>query len=159
MTTDRAFRGVLHNFLGTYTSRYSDYQGFWLFGFVVSALDELRVNLLAPGAPALPTPSALLVSLATQKFADQVQKARLHPSQLRAATLFLARQQAAVYGFVNGHRSLGHVVVFRATAVTDRDRSYSAEAEVFVAPHDPVIESRSATANVASDALPPNGAA
>jgi len=29
---------VLKNFLGTYTSRYSDFQGYWLFGFLVPGL-------------------------------------------------------------------------------------------------------------------------
>jgi hypothetical protein len=33
MVTPRAIRGMLRNFLGTYTSQYSDYKGYWLFGF------------------------------------------------------------------------------------------------------------------------------
>ena len=35
MPTRRVIKSVLHNFLGTYTSRYSDYNGYWLFGFMV----------------------------------------------------------------------------------------------------------------------------
>lgn len=47
MPTQRAIRGVLGNFLGTYTSRYSEHDGYWLFGLVVAELGELEVNLLA----------------------------------------------------------------------------------------------------------------
>ena len=32
---------MLHNFLGTVTSRYSEWHGYWLFGFVVSDLERL----------------------------------------------------------------------------------------------------------------------
>jgi hypothetical protein len=160
MTTDRAFRGVVRNFLSTYASRYSDYQGYWLFGFIVSSLSEFRVDLLTPAVPDPHTPSSALAAyLAHQKFTEQVQKARLDLSRLRGATLLLARKTPPVYGFVNGHRSAGHVIAFRATAVTETGRSYSAELEVFVAPHDPAIENRSASANATSEALPGNGAA
>ncbi len=34
MATRRAINGVLGNFLGTYVSRYSDYDSYWLFGFI-----------------------------------------------------------------------------------------------------------------------------
>ncbi len=34
----RIIKAVLDNFLGTYTSRYSDFHGYWLFGFLVKDL-------------------------------------------------------------------------------------------------------------------------
>ena len=46
MAKRRAIRGVLGNFLGTFTSRYSDYDGYWLFGFLVADLKDLRIDLL-----------------------------------------------------------------------------------------------------------------
>lgn len=36
MARRRVIKSVLHNFLGTYISRYSDFRGYWLFGFLVS---------------------------------------------------------------------------------------------------------------------------
>ena len=48
----RIIKGVLHNFIGTYTSRYSDYDGYWLFGMVVRDVAELRIDLLYPNVNA-----------------------------------------------------------------------------------------------------------
>ena len=36
MPTRNALKGVLAGFLGTYTSRNSDYRGYWLLGFLVA---------------------------------------------------------------------------------------------------------------------------
>jgi hypothetical protein len=46
MKPRRIIKGVLHNFLGTYTSRYSDYDGYWLFGMLVRDVEELSIDLL-----------------------------------------------------------------------------------------------------------------
>jgi hypothetical protein len=46
MPSSRTLRAVLHNTLGTYLSRYSDYDGYWLFGFLVPRLIELKFDLL-----------------------------------------------------------------------------------------------------------------
>ena len=47
MTSRRVIPGVLHNFLGTFTSRYSDFNGYWIFGFLVEKMDSVRIDLLA----------------------------------------------------------------------------------------------------------------
>ena len=47
MTTRKAIKSVLDNFLGTYISRYSDYDGYWLFGFLVKESPHLKINLLS----------------------------------------------------------------------------------------------------------------
>ena len=39
-------KGVLDNFLGTFTSRYLDHNGYWVFGMLVGDLGELRIDLL-----------------------------------------------------------------------------------------------------------------
>ncbi len=72
MATRRTMRGVLGNFLGTYTSRYSDFDGYWLFGFLVSDLGEFRIDLLAPNPGEPNTPLAVAVQLAAAKFDDQM---------------------------------------------------------------------------------------
>ena len=45
MATRRVIKSVLSNFLGTYVSRYSEYDGYLLFGFLVADFDEL-MNLM-----------------------------------------------------------------------------------------------------------------
>ena len=66
----RVIKGVLDNFLGTYTSRYTDYEGYWLFGLLVADLGEVEFDLLAAGgSPDSPLGVAELA--ASLKFADQ----------------------------------------------------------------------------------------
>jgi len=105
---------VLKNFLGTYTSRYSDFQGYWLFGFLVASLDELRINLLDP--PASPSEPAFGVAmrLAVEKFQDQVRKAGLARHRVQSAWLTLRRSPGTVRGTVNSHAGLGYRVEFVA---------------------------------------------
>src|SRR5262249_55253236 len=77
MATRKAIRGVLGTSPGTYTSRYSDSDGYWLFGFLVADLGELRIDLLAPPASDSEGPLGVAVRSAAAKFADQMQKAGL----------------------------------------------------------------------------------
>ena len=50
MTSRRVIPGVLHNFLGTFTSRYSDFDGYWVFGFLIESMDRVRIDLLSEAA-------------------------------------------------------------------------------------------------------------
>ena len=77
MATRRAFKGVLRNFLATYTSRYSDYDGYWVFGLIEGHLDGLQIDLRGStealqGMPQL----SEAVRIARQKFAEQLGKQR-----------------------------------------------------------------------------------
>ena len=42
MPTRRVIKSVLRNLLGTLTSRYSDWHGYWLLGFVVKDLEPIE---------------------------------------------------------------------------------------------------------------------
>ncbi len=141
MATRRVIKGVLHSFLGTYSSRYSDYRGYWLFGLLVSDLDELIVNLLGP-VPNRPHPRWRLQKLAVTRFKDQVRKARLKPEQIREARLSIKRSPEVARGSVNDHLCAGWQVIFHARALMDDDRWYDCEQVLFVALHDPQVEQR-----------------
>lgn len=142
MATRRAIRGVLGTFLGTYVSRYSDFEGYWLFGYLISGLTELRINLLAADVGEEGTPLALAQRSAAGKFDDQMRKAGLVRAQIPEASLDLRRLPDSVEGCVNGHICIGHRLLFRAMAVMDNGRRYERELSVFVAPHDPKFELR-----------------
>jgi hypothetical protein len=43
----RSITGVLCGFLGTYTSRYSDFDGYWIFGFLVAQVVDVKFDLWA----------------------------------------------------------------------------------------------------------------
>ena len=45
MATADVIKSVLRNFLETFASRYTDYDGYWLFGFLVEHdLNELGIQ-------------------------------------------------------------------------------------------------------------------
>ena len=140
--TRRAIRGVLAAFLGTYVSRYSDYHGYWLFGFLVADLGELRINLLEHPAGESDDPLGLAVQSAVAKFADQLQKAGLVRPQVREAWLTIRKLPRPAVGLVNSVSCTGHDVSFSAMATMAAGRRYEREQIVFVAPHNAEVEAR-----------------
>jgi len=144
MSRRRTIKGVLHNFLGTYTSRYSDYDGYWLFGILAGENRELKIDLLNPSIGATEsTIVAIAVKLAAQKFREQVDKGNLSISCMREARLDITRLPDSVRGAVNGRVCAGYNFRFFARVVSDSGREYDSEMLAFVAPHDPAVESRS----------------
>lgn len=152
MTTRRAIQGVLEGFLGTYTSRYSDYNGYWLFGFLVADFQQLRVDLLADSVNVVKdTPASVAVELARAKFKDQVAKIGLSLECIQAAELEITRCPDVQPGMVNGHMGDGYEVLFRARATMDYGRGYECQRSLFVAPHHALCERRSARAKLTLD--------
>ncbi|HEY0101708.1 MAG TPA: hypothetical protein VGB76_22475 [Pyrinomonadaceae bacterium] len=140
----KAINGALHNFLETYASRYSDYDGYWIFGMLVRELEQFNIDLLnTVDDISDTTPMAAAVRFARANFKDQVEKAGLSLSCLREANLAIIKSSDLGSGFVNGHRSAGFDVSFVAKAVSHRDKTYERKKSVFVAPHDPGVEQRS----------------
>ena len=141
----RKLNGALHNFLATFTSRYSDYDGYWLFGFLLNDTDELKIDLLNPNCH-IQSSAKLQVAaiIAHQKFQDQLAKASLNISCAREAYVTLTRLPGPRRGVVNGHVSDGHEIRCLVTVVTDPGKTYQRRINIFVAPHNPEIESRNA---------------
>jgi hypothetical protein len=144
MAHRRRITSVLHNFLGAYTSRYSDYDGYWLFGMVVGHIDALDIDLLHAADTSLGTsPDAVVIRLAAERFAEQVEKAGLSISCVREARLSITKSPVVKNGPVNGHVCAGHDLRFTATAVSDLGKTYERAISVFAAPHNPHVEARS----------------
>jgi hypothetical protein len=136
VTTRRAFKGALCGFLETYTSRNLDYDGWWLLGLVVADLTSLRIDLLAPTSTGvLPAPREAATRWAVVKFQEQVAKARLSLTMLREAWLDVTKGAGTSACDVNGQPRAGFDLCFRATATTDRGRTYECTRSVCVAPH------------------------
>ncbi len=142
--TRRAIRGVLSSFLGAYVSRYNDFNGYWLFGFLVTDLSELWINLLVPVSIELDGPLGLTHHFAMTKFADQLTKSGLVRSQVRQASLTIRKLPEQSFGEINGVSCAGYNVCFSAEAVMEGGRQYMRELVVFVAPHNAAVERRSA---------------
>jgi hypothetical protein len=147
MTSRRVIPGVLHNFLGTFTSRYSDFDGYWVFGFLVESIGTVRFDLLGEVSEiAKFTASDFTRWLAAQKFNEQLAKAGLARELFREAYLDISTSPEGTLGVVNGRRSSGYDVRFQVHVVSDFGRAYDSTTSIFVAPHNPSVESRSARA-------------
>jgi hypothetical protein len=110
-------------------------------------MDTVRIDLLADFTEvADSSPSGFARRLAAQKFSEQVAKAGLSSARFREAYLDISKSAEPTRGFVNGRSSAGHCVRFQAHVATDLGRAYDRTASIFVAPHDPKIESRSTRA-------------
>jgi hypothetical protein len=147
----RALKGVLYNFLGTYTSRYSDFGGFWLFGLLVDEPLELHVDLLSPIECSKNEPEAALIAairLARQRFQEQLVKAGCSRSLLHQAYLDITRLPDLHCREVCGVPRYGYNLRFSAKVISDRGKSYQREKIVFVAPHDSHLERRAARTNI-----------
>jgi hypothetical protein len=154
MASRKLMKGILRGFLGTYTSRYSEFDRYWLFGFIVAALGEWTIDLLdCPVASVVPDPADTVRGLAANKFRDQMSKAGLQFEAVRSATLSIQRgepRRCSLYmvGYpgIQESRTVevsGFDVTFSAQAVMDSGRVYEACERVFVAPQDPSLFTRS----------------
>jgi hypothetical protein len=140
----REITGVLHNFLGTYTSRYSDYEGYWMFGWLVGEIEELRIDLLSLNEGSTEkTPIETAKLIAAQKFKEQVEKVGGTLDCIREAYLDLKKLPGIENGMVNGRVCAGNTIRFEARAVSDHGKAYESEMTLFVASHNPQVELRS----------------
>ena len=139
--------GSLEAFLGTLTSRYSDLNGYWLLGFLAKKRRSLEIDLRGTSATELSgSPEDLFADLAMRKFADQLSKWRVPDIWVLSARLDVLWSKEKQEGFVSGARRMGYEATFAASVKTDLGRTLSRAKHVFVAPHNPLIESRSARA-------------
>ncbi|MCE9526870.1 MAG: hypothetical protein K8R36_12535 [Planctomycetales bacterium] len=134
-------KAVLHNFLETYTSRYSDCEGYWLFGRILDKFEQLEFDLVA-GGDYEEVLVGTAANLAAQKFAEQLNLAGLVFSCIRDARLAITKLPDEVEGPVNTHIRKGRFVRFAVRVVSDHGQIYGCEKLVFVAPHDPTVELR-----------------
>ncbi|QIF03516.1 hypothetical protein [Roseimicrobium sp. ORNL1] len=142
MPSRRVIAGVLHNFLGTFTSRNSDFGGYWLFGFLVSEAEPHVFDLLGEAAVDEASPAAVFAHrLAAQQFAEQMAKVGLPRDRIREACVVITRTRI---GVINDCGRSCYELRFRADAVDDLSTAYERKVSILVAPHDPAIEGRSA---------------
>jgi hypothetical protein len=143
MPSSRVLRAVLHNTLGTYLSRYSDYDGYWLFGFLVPRLVDLKIDLLRRNEHA-DMMQDRAAERAVTAFREQLAKARFPLDRIRSADLSLRREPTLVDLDIDGAPAKGWSLVATARAETMSGLRFERQSEVRVAAHDPAVERRSA---------------
>jgi hypothetical protein len=143
MARRRIIKSVVRNFIGTYTSRYTEYDGYWLFGMVIPHLKVLNIDLLCPSIDTTAPPAVTAaIKIAAHKFQEQMKKASLNLSYVREARLEMTSSRDLVRGTINGHMSTGHIVRFVAKVVSDDGKTYEYRTSEFVAPHNSAVERR-----------------
>ena len=142
MARRREIKSVLHGFLGTFGSRNSDHEGYWMFGLVISDLDEQTIDLLVGDQDE--KPAAILARVARSMFRQQMEKHGLPISVLRSAHLELRRSGPFGRPAVDRSIAEGWDLVMTVRATTDLEKTYARETTIFVAPHEPTRERRSA---------------
>lgn len=141
MPTRRMIKSVLEGFLGTFTSRYADWRGYWLHGQLPFDAAELDIDLMET-PPNEDSPLAMARRIAVRRFKEQLAKSGLDVAVVCSAGLKAHMSPEVVQGWQGDYRSCGRMVEFVATAVTDNGHRYERKRTVFVAPHDPTKERR-----------------
>lgn len=134
-------KSILEGFLGSFTSRYSDIDGYWLHGLIRYGSVNLDVDLMA-SPPDDRTSEAAARRLAVNRFSELLTKVGLDAGRVAEARLTARAGAEIVQGWHGQELGEGRMVEFGATAVMDNGRRYERTRTVFVAPHDPTRESR-----------------
>lgn len=145
MPRRRMINGALDGFLGHLVSRYSELDGYWLLGFLAVNRRSLEIELRRGFDRAdRDTPEGVLIELASRKFEEQLGKWRIPAAWVVGARLDVIWSAEVTSVFVGGVRQDGYEGTFAASAKTDLGRTLVRAKHVFVAPHNPRLESRSA---------------
>ena len=134
---------VLHGFLGTFVSRYSDFRGYWLLGQLEPLLEGWEVDLLDPtSGRAASRADSYARHWGSQRLWQQVSKHGLPRSAVRAASVRVSSVGPMREEWTGERTRRGRDFVFEATATADTGKEFSARRSVFVAPHDARLERR-----------------
>ena len=141
MVSTRAINQALYGFLGTFTSRYSECDGYWLLGFLVGR-EPLLIDLLHQSTiPAMSgDPVDVARAVAFERFKVQLSKARIERDEVQSATLRI-ETLGGVHGLVAGRA--GRRMRFRTAVIVKGGRSVERAVDVGVAVHDPKFERQS----------------
>ena len=144
MPRRREMRAVLHNFLETYASRYSEHNGYWLFGQLPAGFERLDFDLLrSRERHTEDVVIAAAAGLAATMFHRQLAAAGFPQSYVREASLKIVRLPGTSHGQLNVQTRVGSRMRLLVWAVSDHGKVYQSEKQIFVAPHDPAVELRS----------------
>lgn len=151
MPSQHVLKSVVHNFIETYISRNTDYEGYWLFGFLVAPGSRYELDLLTRSEAGVATADPLEYAqiLATERLHDLLEKARFGTGELLAASAVIEVSSKTAEISVNGYNCAGHRMCVAISVVSTLGRHFRAARAFLVAPHEPRRELRSARASAA----------
>jgi hypothetical protein len=142
MSSRKILKTAMFGFLGTLTSRYSNYRGYWIYGLLKKELNGLEIDLLAEHVSSAISPIDFFQNFARMKMRDQIIKNNCNISWVKNATL-----TCSVIGpeykryFEEGERS-GQDYEIKCNWLTDIGVRKNASVKIFVSQHDPQKERR-----------------
>ena len=140
MKVRRRITGALASFLDTYISRYTDLNGYWLFGQLLVEASNTQLPIISGEAqlPVLPI-SRHATILGRKKLFEQLDKHHIPREFVKEADLRFEKKEES-YGWIEHRRVRGYLVVLTANAISDLGKKYTCHARIFVSPHDPEVE-------------------
>lgn len=140
----RRMHSLLHNFLDGYCSRYSEYRGYWLFGFLVEPPCRIHIDLLGQvDSVSRDDPVSAAAAIAVARFHEQLSRYGVNGQQMSAASLTIEAHGAARAEAGDPSDRAQLTVRLLAEVTTEKGRRVVCEKELHVAPHDPTLELRS----------------
>lgn len=144
MKTRRRITGVLCSLLDSFGSRYSDFDGYWIFGLLLRESETFSIPLISTDyigsdLPVLKKAKAISRHI----LREQMQKAHIPIECISDAILRIRKLEDGRSGLVNGRVTEGFLVSVSADAISDYGKNYRAEKFLFVAPHNSALEARS----------------
>ncbi len=134
-------KSIAHNFLQTYTSRYSSWHGYWLWGFVIEDHLHLNWDLLARPTGSHYDPLTFARELAVVRFFQQCEKQGASRRIERVELIITASTPPdTLYTRTFGLRLLNMRFVIK---VETSGTAIVTECDILVARHDPSLESPS----------------
>ncbi len=136
-----AIKSLLEGFLGTYTSRYTRWQGYWLFGFIVEDMHGTCFELLEQPDIQEVSPMATAASIARSNFRAQLARNGVPEARVLTARLEIVRVANPRHWFAIGMLpKQGHEFLFTVNVQTDSTTTHQRSRSVLIAPHDPNVE-------------------
>lgn len=134
---------VLHGFLGRFLGRSSEWNGYWLFGFLPFDEQPFEWSILPAAQLDHSTPIAFARTLASTVLADQLSKVG-RAGELTDASLTMTVIGKETQTFERGLSRSGWIVKAEIAATDLRKRRHVRAETLFIAPHDPAVERPSA---------------
>jgi len=134
-------QAAIDHFLDRYVSRFSEFNGYWLFGFLVRDNLNLEIDLLDEGNTGGRSPAGVARSIAVHEFQQLI--ARTPPHHVSQARLTIKTSDQSVEQLAGGALRRGHEMTFEVDVTTDEGTTHHATCARFVAPHDPALEKMS----------------
>ncbi|RJT20819.1 hypothetical protein D3227_39935 [Mesorhizobium waimense] len=134
MSRRSQFKGICHDILGTFVSRYNDHDGYWSLGQYVALLellgeDELQLNL----RDATETPDSRIIAASEEYYRGAVLR-MMEANSMPQVWLANATIKVSIVA--------PSKVACEIEIVSDLGRTYQSKRTIIVRPHDPVIERR-----------------